>query len=122
VTPAVEEGEHGKEEEHMSPLHQEVVGVESAEEQRGHQAQHKEVESEPGDEEQLPPVAKSVTCEAVAEGGHSGEDPEACSADDHRELVRGAPGDCFRVCDGEDHEGDAGQQVADVEEEKTPEY
>ena len=32
VAPAVEEGEDGKEEEHVSPLHQEVVGVEGAEE------------------------------------------------------------------------------------------
>ena len=58
----------------------------------------------------------------VAEGRHSGEDPEASSADDHREFVRVAPGDCLRVGDGEDHEGDAGEQVADVEEQKTPKY
>ena len=58
----------------------------------------------------------------VAEGWHSGEDPKAGSTDDHRELVRGVPGDSLRVSDGEDHESDAGQQVADIEEEKTPEY
>jgi len=68
VAPAVEEGEDGKEEEHVSPLHQEVVGVEGAEEQRGDQTEDKEVECEPRYKEQLPPVAKSVTCEAVAEG------------------------------------------------------
>ena len=64
MAPAVEQGEDGKEEEHVSPLHQEVVGIEGAEEQRGHQAEDKEVECEPGDEEQLPPVAKTVTREA----------------------------------------------------------
>ena len=58
----------------------------------------------------------------VAEGRHGGKDPEAGAADDHRELVRGAPGDRLRVGDGEDHERDAGQEVADVKEEKTPEY
>ena len=51
----------------MSPLHQEVVGVEGAEEQRGHQAQHKEVECEPGDQEHLSPVAEAVTSEAGEE-------------------------------------------------------
>ena len=58
----------------------------------------------------------------VAEGRHGGEDPEAGAADNHRELVRGAPGDCLRVGDGEDHEREAGQEVADVEEEKATEY
>ena len=58
----------------------------------------------------------------VAEGRHSGENPEAGAADDHRELVRGAPSDCLRVGDGEDHERDAGQEVADVKEQKTAEY
>ena len=58
----------------------------------------------------------------VAEGRHGGEDPEAGATDNHRELVRGAPGDCLRVGDGENHERQAGQEVADVEEEKAAEY
>lgn len=58
----------------------------------------------------------------VAEGRHGGEYPEAGSADNHRELVGGAPGDCLRVGDGENHEGEARQKVADVEEEKATEY
>ena len=58
----------------------------------------------------------------VAEGRHGGEDPEAGATDNHRELVSGPPGDCLRVGYGEDHEREAGQEVADVEEEKATEY
>ena len=64
VAPAIEEAEDGKEEEHVSPLHQEVVGVEGAEEQRGDQPEHQQVECQPRDQEHLPPVAEAVTCEA----------------------------------------------------------
>ena len=64
VAPAVEEGEDSKEEEHVSPLHQEVVGVEGAQEQRGDEAEHQQVEGEPGDQGHPPPVAEAVTGEA----------------------------------------------------------
>lgn len=68
VAPAVEDREDSEEEEDVSPLHEEVVGVEGAEEERGDQAQHKEVECEPGQEEDSPPVAEAVTTKAVAQG------------------------------------------------------
>ena len=67
VAPAVEEGEDCKEEEDVSPLHEEVVGVEGAEEEGGHHAQHQEVEGQPGQEEHLPPVAEAVTRQAGEE-------------------------------------------------------
>ena len=60
----VEDGEYGKEQEDVPPLQEEVVGVESLEGAGGDDAQHHQVEREPGDQEGSPPAPESVTGKA----------------------------------------------------------
>ena len=72
MTPAVEDGEDGEEEEDVAPLQEEVVRVESLEGAGGHDAQHHQVEGEPGDEERSPPAAQTVASQAVTHGRNGG--------------------------------------------------
>ena len=50
VAPAVEDREDGEEEEDVSPLEQEVVGVERLQQARGHDPEDQEVEEDDGAE------------------------------------------------------------------------
>ena len=61
VAPAVEDREDGEEEEDVSPLEQEVVGVERLQQARGHDPEDQEVEGQPGDQEHAVPVPQPVT-------------------------------------------------------------
>ena len=61
VAPAVEDREDREEEEDVSPLEQEVVGVERLQQARGHDAEDEEVEGQPGDQEHAVPVPQPVT-------------------------------------------------------------
>ena len=61
VAPAVEDREDREEEEDVSPLEEEVVGVERLQQARGHDAEDEEVEGQPGDQEHAVPVPQPVT-------------------------------------------------------------
>ena len=64
MTPAVEDGEDGEEEEDMAPLQEEVVRVESLQGAGGDDPQHHQVERKPGDQERSLPAAQTVASQA----------------------------------------------------------
>ena len=64
MTPAVEDGEDGEEKEDVAPLQEEVVRVESLQGAGRHDAQHHQVERQPGDQERSLPAAQTMASQA----------------------------------------------------------
>jgi len=113
VAPAGEDEHVGKEEEDVTPL--DVMAPEVLDHVHGEEADDKEEEEEPWEEEAPAPGAKAMASKKVADRGDRGKEAEEAAVDDHPIPL------LHLVGQGHCDEGNPRDEVANVKEEEKSE-